>query len=170
MTPDSAENTSEVRLQERILKFEADAERAMDIALQLQVDFAQRLMLASGAALGVLSTLIATDTSWLSPKEFVGPVILAIILSGIGVWTRTLALFAKVHILIKQAAAYSWMKAVVEDQVQRGVLGAEPLPQKPNFPPFPEWLFNLLDYVVIAAGASFAAGLIWASLTIVLTV
>lgn len=161
---------SEERLHATIVQYMRDAESMMSNALEMQRAFAERLMLASGAALGVLSTLIATDSSWLQPREFLVPVLLfvtSILTSGVGVWLRSIAFIKNANVLSQQGAALGLMKANLEEQVRTGVIGKVPPPTKPEVSKVPERLMSALDVMLVISGGCFAMGLVWASLSMV---
>ena len=167
---ESSIEKSEERLHATFAQYMREGERAMSMALEMQRAFAERLMLASGAALGVLGTLIATDSSWLQPKEFLVPVLFfvaSILASGVGVWLRSIAFLKNADVLSQQGAALGWMKANLEEQVRTGTIGKVPPPTKPEVSKFPERLMSALDILVVISGGCFALGLVWASMSIV---
>ncbi|MCB9962032.1 MAG: hypothetical protein R3C00_13685 [Hyphomonas sp.] len=171
MTQEEQLRKAEAGLVDAIKKYEMEAERFLIRALEMQHSFAERLLLASGAALGVLSTLIATDVSWLSAEQFTAPVllfILSILLAGLGLWLRSIAFLKQSTFSIQQAAALDWMKSEAERQMREGILGQVPPPDKPKTIEAPDKLYSALDVLIVLSATSFAGGLIWTGLAIIL--
>jgi hypothetical protein len=163
--PERAEN----QLRESLAKIGERAEFSADAAMGLQSDFAQRLMVASGAALGVLSTLIATGAGWLVAKDFAMPITLFIAslsLSGIGLWSRTIGFFKQSGYLTDQYLTALLKKEKLEKFARLGRLNESALSEKPAPKSTYQFWFNVLDYTIIGSGICFVLGLSWAGLII----
>jgi hypothetical protein len=144
-----------------------DAKRNVEAGMQHQSSFAEKLLLAAGAALGVLSTLFATDLSHIQPSDFLGPVvvfILSMVCAGAGLWSRSIALFKSSSHALWLSEHFNYLKA----EADRVYLGknhnfTRPVPVK-----HPEAWFNILDYSVVAAGIFFVVGVSWTALNLAL--
>lgn len=163
---------SEERLQAFIERHYSDAQRYFDLALEMQKSFAERVMISSGAALGVSSTIVASNSTNIDASAFLWPAILfvlSITFSGLGLWLRTLAVLKQSQYYNRAGSALAWRKGEAERQAREGVIGLEPPPPEPNVGEIPEKLMSALDVLVVVASALFIVGLVWACMVLLWT-
>ncbi|MEM9939302.1 MAG: hypothetical protein AAF768_10675 [Pseudomonadota bacterium] len=145
-----------------------EAKRFSNEGRQAHKDLAEKLLLASGTALGVLSTLFATEVSHIEPSDFLGPVVVLIssmLSAGIGLWSRAIVSFKRSSHSLWESQRLAYMKA----QAEKHFLGSSNT-SAPDEPPqpikFPKGWLNVLDYSVAASGLGFILGVSWTAINL----
>jgi len=157
---------TEAKMNEIIEAYANSAREWLRQGMQAQGAFAEKLLLSSGAALGVLSTLFATDVSRIQPGDFTGPVVLFIIsmvAAGVGLWSRSIAFFKSSGYSLSQSEHLAYRKARSEEHWLGQSHTSAPA-EPPQLIRQPEGWFNVLDYSVGVSGISFVIAVSWIAL------
>lgn len=155
-------SASEERLNSHIASFEDKAVKLANSSLEAQGKLAEKLLLSGGAALGILATLFASNVSHITLADFWFPVAcfsVALVASGIGIWTRSIAYMKAAKYNMNQAEIFRYLKRGAELKASGKSSTAGPLKRPPELA-FPEAWYNALDNAIYVAGGAFIVGLL----------